>query len=123
MMSLNSFSQTVTDSTTIQLTKPVAKLVIKDLIQFDGMSKEVKTLKEVISESNQKINIQDTLIINLKQQVLNFESIINKKEKQHRLHEELTEKLHTDLKKQKFKNKLTVGAGILVAVGVLVLAK
>ena len=56
MMSLNSFSQTVTDSTTIQLTKPVAKLVIKDLIQFDGMSKEVKTLKEVISESNQKIN-------------------------------------------------------------------
>ena len=40
MMSLNAFSQNVTDSTKIQLTKPIAKLVIKDLIQFDGLSTE-----------------------------------------------------------------------------------
>ena len=36
MMSLNSFSQNVTDSTSIQLKKPIAKLVIKDLITGDG---------------------------------------------------------------------------------------
>ena len=42
MMNLKSFSQNDTINSTIQLTKPVAKLVIKDLINADGLSLELK---------------------------------------------------------------------------------
>ena len=52
MMSWNSFSQSVTDSTKIQLTKPIARLVIKDLIQFDGLSREMETMQIILSETN-----------------------------------------------------------------------
>ena len=48
MISWNSFSQTVTDTTRIVLTKPIAKLVVKDLIRFDGLEKTNKTLNQLI---------------------------------------------------------------------------
>ena len=80
MMSWNSFSQNVIDSTQIQLTKPVAKLVIKDLIQFDGLSKEMQTMQTILTETNDKLLTQGTLVANLKTQVENYQSIIEKKE-------------------------------------------
>ena len=65
MMSLKSFSQTDTLTSTIQLTKPIAKLVVKDLIQLDGMSKEFETLQNVLSETNLKFDEQSKLVVNL----------------------------------------------------------
>ena len=50
-MSWSSFSQTDTNNQ-IQLTKPIAKLVIKDLIQYDGLSEEMIILKSIIDETN-----------------------------------------------------------------------
>ena len=41
MTSLLGFSQSVTDSTSIRLKKPIVKLVIKDLILGDGAKKEL----------------------------------------------------------------------------------
>ena len=41
MMSSKSFSQTATDSTLIRLEKPIARLVIKDLIMWDGTKQEL----------------------------------------------------------------------------------
>ena len=55
MMSSNAFSQVVIDSTKIQLTKPVAKLVVKDLITADGLKVEVKTLNQLLVETNNKL--------------------------------------------------------------------
>ena len=43
MMSLKGFSQNVTDGTSIQLKKPIAKLVIKDLITGDGIKRRIIT--------------------------------------------------------------------------------
>ena len=49
MMSWKSFSQNVIDSTSIQLKKPVAKLVIKDLITGDGAKNELAlTLDKIV---------------------------------------------------------------------------
>ena len=56
MMSWSSFSQTAIDSSKIQLTKPVAKLVVKDLITADGLKLELKTVKEVLEETNNKLD-------------------------------------------------------------------
>jgi len=115
-MSWNSFSQSVTDSTQIQLTKPVAKLVIKDLIQFDGLSQEMETMQIILTETNDKLNTQGELVANLKTQVLNYQSIIEEKDQQFSTQQELSKRLQQDLKKQKIRTKLMGGAGIVVAI-------
>ena len=121
MMSWNSFSQSVTDSTQIQLTKPVAKLVIKDLIQFDGLSQEMETMQIILTETNNKLNTQGELVSNLKVQVLNYQSIIDQKDQQFSTQKELSKRLQQDLKKQKIRTKLMGGAGIAIAIAAAVL--
>jgi len=121
MMSWNSFSQSVTDSTQIQLTKPIAKLVIKDLIQFDGLSKEMETMQLILTETNNKLNTQGDLVANLKTQVLNYQKIIDQKDQQFAAQAELSKRLQRDLKKQQLKTKLMGGAGLVAALGAFVL--
>ena len=106
MMSWSSFSQNVTDSTQIQLTKPVAKLVIKDLIQFDGLSQEMQTMQTILTETNDKLLTQGTLVANLKTQVENYQSIIEKKDSQMVKASELSKELQKELKKQARAKKL-----------------
>lgn len=118
MMSWNSFSQSVTDSTQIQLTKPVAKLVIKDLIQFDGLSKEMQTMQTILTETNNKLIVQGALVSNLKTQVFNYQTILDKKNLQLSTSDELSTQLQKELKKQARTQKLykigsTVGAAAL----------
>lgn len=112
MTSWNAFSQT---DTKIQLTKPVAKLVIKDLIQFDGLSQEMETMQIILSETNEKLNTQGELVANLKTQVGNYQSIIEEKNKQIETSKELSKKLQKELKKQARMKKLfqigTIGVG------------
>jgi hypothetical protein len=114
MMSWSSFSQDVTGNQ-IQLTKPVAKLVIKDLIQFDGLSKEMQTMQTILTETNNKLLTQGTLVANLKTQVENYQTIIDKKDSQMVKASELSKDLQKELKKQARQKKLykigsTVGA-------------
>ena len=113
MMSWSSFSQTATDSTKIQLTKPIAKLVVKDLVQYDGLSLEIKTLNELIAETNNKLTVQTDLVANLKAQVLNYESIVFSKEEQINTAQAATESLQKALKKERRAKKLyQVGSAI-----------
>jgi len=105
MMSWNSFSQNVTDSQ-IQLTKPIARLVIKDLIQFDGLSKEMQTMQTILSETNEKLNNQGMLVANLRTQVTNYQGIIEQKDAQMIKATELSDKLQKELKKQARAKKL-----------------
>ena len=105
MMSWNSFSQNVTDNQ-IQLTKPVAKLVIKDLIQFDGLSKEMQTMQTILTETNNKLIVQSELVSNLKTQVSNYQVILDKKNLQLDTSDELSTQLQKELKKQARTQKL-----------------
>ena len=123
MMSLQGFSQSVIDITKIQLKKPIARLVIKDLIVGDGAKEEIKLLSNKLGLLETKIVVKDSVIFNLNERVMNFESMLNTQSSQIALSKELNDKLQLDLKKQKVKTKLTTGAGILVAAGILLLAK
>jgi hypothetical protein len=123
MMSFNSFSQNVTDSTSIQLKKPIAKLVIKDLITGDGAKEELILIADKIKLLEQKIVLKDSIIINLNSKIDNFNTIISTKSDQLSLSQELSKKLQTDLKKQKFKNKLTAGAGVVAVIAAVLLVK
>ena len=121
LASLKSSSQTVTDSTTIRLKKPIARLVIKDLIKGDGNKQEIILLGDKINILNQKGILKDSIISNLDLQINNFNSILFQKSNQLEVSQELTKKLQLDLKKQKFKNKLTIGVGIITVIGTALL--
>ena len=123
MMSLQGFSQSVIDTTKIQLKKPIARLVIKDLIIGDGAQKEIKLLSNKLNLLESKVFIKDSVIFNLNDRVTNFESMLNTQSDQIALSRELSAKLQLDLKKQKVKTKLMSGAGIIAVVGILVLVK
>jgi len=123
-MSWNSFSQNVTDSLQIQLTKPVARLVIKDLIQFDGLSKEVETMQIILTETNNKLITQGKLVTNLKTQVKNYQSIIENKDSQMVKATELSDKLQKELKKQARAKKLyQIGSTVGVVATALLIVK
>ena len=107
----------------IQLKKPIAKLVIKDLITGDGAKKELVLYSDKIKLFQQKIILKDSIILNLNGKVTNFNSILLTKSDQLALSQELSKKLEQDLKKQKFKNKLTVGGGVVAVIVTALLVK
>ena len=123
IMSLKGFSQNVTDSTSIQLKKPIAKLVIKDLITGDGIKEELSLSISKIRLLEQKVVLKDSIIFNLNSQVGNFESIMLTKTDQLILSQELSKRLQLDLKKQKIKTKLMGGAGLVAVIGAIFLLK
>jgi len=127
-VSLKGFSQNVIkqktqDSTKIQLTESIAKLVIKDLIQGDGVKKELSLTLDKIKLFEQKVILMDSVVENLNSQINNFNGILTTKSSQLSLSQELSKKLQTDLKKQKLKNKITIGSGILGMVVVAIIMK
>jgi len=112
-MSWKSFSQTDTIQKPIVLTKPVAKLVIKDLVQYDGLSKEILSVQAILTETNNKLLTQTQLVTNLKTQVLNYQSIIDNKDGQLLAQKNATEAIEKALKKERRAKKLyQVGSAI-----------
>lgn len=124
MMSFTSFSQSVTDSTTIRLKKPIVKLVIKDLIKGDAAKKEVVVFNDIIKQQQLQLFKKDTIILTLNKQIVNFESIISTKSNQTNLAQELNAELEKALKKQKRRTFLyKVGTGVGAVATLLLLAK
>jgi len=70
-----------------------------------------------------KIILKDSVINNLNFKINNFNSIINTKSSQLEVTQELNDKLKLEIKKQKFKNKLTAGAGVVAVLAALLLVK
>jgi len=105
------------------LKKPIAKLVIKDLITGDGAKDELAITLDKVKLFEQKIVLKDSVILNLNNKINNFDSILLTKSDQLLLSQELSKRLEQDLQKQKLKNKLTMGAGILGIVAVAILVK
>ena len=103
--------------------KPIAKLVIKDLITGDGAKEELVLTTDKINLLEQKIVLKDSVINNLELQVNNFNSILATKSDQLAISQELSKKLQTDLKKQKLKTKLMGGAGIIAIAATVFIIK
>ena len=123
VMSLKGFSQSATDTTAIQLKKPIARLVIKDLIKGDGAKQELVLYNEKIILLEQKIVLKDSIISTLNSKVSNFEVMVDTQKQQLALSQELSNRLQSDLKKQKIKTKLTGGIGILAAITTFLILK
>ena len=123
-MSYSSFSQTATDSTKIVLTKPVAKLVIKDIVVGDQLKLQVKTLQDILIETNNKSKTQLLLVENLESQVLNYKHIIGDLNSKSSLQSQLSKDLEKALKSQKRKTFLyKVGTGVGAVATLLLLVQ
>lgn len=117
MMSLKSFSQT--DTTKIQLTKPVAKLVVKDLIRGDAAIKEVSLLQTVIIAKDSIIFTKAEIIETQDLQLQNLNAILKATEEKYTTQEQLSKDLNKALKKEQRRNKLLkIGSGISTAAAI-----
>ena len=123
MMSLNCFSQSGQDSTKIQLTRPIAEVVAKGLVKYDGQVLEISELNKQIQLYIDKVNKKDEMIVTLEGKVVNLQTIISKKDEQFNLERQKSESLLKELKSEKRKTflyKLGTYVGI-VATGILIL--
>jgi hypothetical protein len=116
LVSFKSFSQ---NDTIVSLREPVAKLVIKDLIEGDGTKVELISTLELLKLEQKKVVLKDSVIGTLNIKVLNLEDIIGKKDEQFSLEREKSEQLEKELKGQRRKTFLYkvgtyIGAGALL---------
>lgn len=117
---LSSFSQTVTKTDSIvPLKVPTAKLVIKDLLQGDGAKAELVEANKVIDLQKGQISLyvqKDSL---KDQKIGNLNNIIDKKDQQISLYDNMSKDLQKELKVQQLKTKFYKASsfvGIAVAV-------
>ena len=121
-MSYSSFSQNDTDSTKIVLTKPVAKLVVKDLIQGDQSKEELIATNDILVKTQEKLNTQTSLVINLQSQIKNYDQIVGELNGKFELQERLSNDLEVALKRQKRQTTIyKIGAGVGAVATVLLL--
>ena len=85
----------------MKLEVPIVRLIIKDLITFDGAKLELVETRELLKLSNDKITLKDSVISNLNDKVFNLEDIIDKKDEQFGLESEKSKSLEKELKRQK----------------------
>ena len=116
LVSFKSFSQ---NDTIVSLREPVAKLVIKDLIEGDGTRVELISTLELLKLEQKKVLLKDSVIGTLNIKVLNLEDIIGKKDEQFSLEREKSKQLEKELKGQRRKTFLYkvgtyIGAGALL---------
>ena len=120
-MSFNSFSQTVTDSTKIVLTKPIAKLVIKDIVIGDQLKVKLKTIEELLGETNLKLNTQSILVTNLNGQISNYKNIITDLSSKSSIQNDLSKDLENALKASKRRTFLYKVGTVIGGVATLIL--
>jgi hypothetical protein len=122
-MSLKGFSQNATDSTSIQLKKPIARLAIKDLIKGDGAKQELVLFKEKTSLLETKISLKDSIIFTLESKNKNFLLMLDTKDEQINVFKDINLKLKSDLKKSRFQTKLVGTIGIASFIGLIIILK
>lgn len=120
LLSWSSFSQTgIERDSIVSLKVPIAKLVIKDLLKGDGDKVELIELNKILELTQEKVKLKDSVITTLDFKVNNLQTIILTKDEQFRLQEELSKKLHKELKAEKTKTfiyKLGAGAGAVATI-------
>jgi hypothetical protein len=113
LTSLSSFSQT--DTTKVRISSPIARLVIKDLVKYDGAVLELKATQDKVFKLEEREAQKDANIKLLEQKDKSNIFIIGTQKKQLDLSAELTEKLNKELKGQRRKTFL-YKAGTVVGV-------
>jgi len=112
-VSFKSFSQT---DTKVLLTEPVARLVVKDLVTFDGLKLQYElTLQRLQTLEEKTLTLQE-VINNLQLQLDNRSNVIEQKNAQIENYESISEDLKKALKRERATKKLyKIGSAIGVS--------
>ena len=119
MMSWKGFSQSDTIPKPIVLTKPIARLVIKDLVTGDAAERQLQAMQQILKVTNDKLLTQSDLVLNLKTQNFNFQKIIEQKDMQFKTQEQLSKDLQKALKRERRTKKLYQIGSIIGAAAVI----
>lgn len=125
LLSLSSFSQPdIKQDSIVPLKVPIARLVIKDLIEGDGAKSQLQQTNILLGLSNQKLQVKDSIISTLDLRISKLQSSIVFKDEQFELQKELSKKLQQELKTQKDRTLLyQIGTGLGVITTLILLAK
>lgn len=120
-VSFKSFSQT---DTRVLLTEPVARLVVKDLVTFDGLKLQYDlTLKRLQTLEEKTLTLQE-VINNLQLQLDNRSNVIEQKNAQIENYESISKDLKKALKRERTAKKLyKIGSAIGVSALILNMLK
>lgn len=106
MLSLKGFSQNVIQTETIDTSKVVlnvriARLVYQDLLKYDGLKEEMGLVKLKLQKVEEREIQKDSIITILAKKDENNQFIIGKKDEQLKISQDLTDRLHKELKGQR----------------------
>ena len=104
----------------VPLKVPTAKLVIKDILSGDGAKAELVEANKVIDLQKGQIGMyiqKDSL---KEQKIFNLNTIIEKKDQQISLYDNMSKDLQKELKVQQFKTKF-YKAGSILGIGVAII--
>ena len=107
--SLASYSQTDitnnTDTSNVIISSRVARLILKDLIMFDGCKEELKLTQLKVTKLEERESQKDTSISILKQKDENNSMMLLQKDEQLKISKELSQKLQKEVKLGKIEKK------------------
>jgi hypothetical protein len=121
MLSLSSFSQT--DTTKVIIPTKTARLIVADLIRYDGCKFELELTKEKISKLQEREAHKDTIIKLLNDKDENNKFIIRQQELQIGQYEHLTDDLHKEVRSAKTASvfyKVTTGIATFLSIYLLI---
>lgn len=122
---MKSFSQedTVKDSI-VSIKAPIARLVIKDLINGDGAQEELIQVNTLLELEKTKVEVKSKEVEILKTKVSNLEKSDIYQSGQLNTASELSKKLHKELKAEKRKSFLyRIGTGVGVVLAAILIVK
>ncbi len=112
-----SFSQTDTKNKVVIDTSVARKIAI-DLVKGDECKKELLIVKENIKLLNQKVSVKDSIINNQKNQIVNFNKMVEANDKLLKISNENLSNTKKELSKSK-KNTLFYKLTTIVSIGLL----
>ena len=122
MLSLSSFSQV--DTTKVFIPTKIARLIVQDLIRYDGCRQELTLTQEKVFKLEGREVQKDTIIKLLQEKDENNKYIIHQHELQIGQYEHLTDDLQTELKGQRTKTFLyKVGTFVGLATSLFLFVK
>lgn len=117
-ISFKSFSQNATESTVL-LTEPIARLVVKDLVSYDGLLAESKAVREQLTTLSSKVVTLEEVIKNLQLQLENRSSVLEQKDLQIVEYEAMKVDLEKEVKRLSRISKLYKAGSAIGAAAIL----
>lgn len=124
-VSLTVFSQTDTSTNVKCFPIPVVRQIMKDVISGDSAKAQLKLTEEMLSQTEKKVVMKDSVIITLRMKETNYLTMIDAEKQKFQIQENYSKKLEWDLKKEKVKNKFKsiLGTGIIAVMGFFLITK